>query len=86
MTYRPPPANWKNAPESQFGVGETLLEAISNGRIFNIEPYGVGFHLTEQCDDCFSLFLTAPQLYQLGTELRELAKTQLAKAAELEGQ
>ena len=73
MTYRLP-----NPRHSDFGEGKTLLEAISDGRIFDIEPYGVGFKLTERCDDYFSLVLTAPQLYQLGTELRELAKIQPA--------
>ena len=85
MTYRLPPADWENPSEKDYATGETMLEAIFDGRIFDIELSGGGFKLTERCDDYFSVFLTAPQLYQLGTELRELAKTRLTSESDFNG-
>jgi hypothetical protein len=76
MAYRLVP-DWENPKDSNCGIGETMLDAVSNGRIFAVEARDSGFAIEEQCDNYFALCLTPAQLYQLGTELRELAKTKL---------
>jgi hypothetical protein len=76
MAYRLVP-DWKNPKDSDCGIGETMLDAVSNGRIFAVEARNSGFFIEEQCDNYFALRLTPAQLYQLGTELRELAKAKL---------
>ena len=74
MAYRLVP-DWENPKDCDCGIGETMLDAVSNGRIFAVETRDSGFAIEEQCDNYFALCLTPAQLYQLGTELRELAKT-----------
>ena len=76
MAYRLVP-DWENPKDSDCGIGETMLDAVSNGRIFAVETRDSGFAIEEQCDNYFALRLTPAQLYQLGAELRELAKTKL---------
>jgi hypothetical protein len=76
MVYRLAP-DWENPRDSDCGIGKTMLDAVSNGRIFAVEDRDFGFAIEEQCDYYFQLLLTPAQLYQLGTELRELAKTKL---------
>jgi hypothetical protein len=76
MTCRLVP-DWENPKDCDCGIGETMLDAVSNGRIFAVESRDSGFAIEEQCDNYFALCLTPAQLYQLGTELRELAKTKL---------
>jgi len=77
MTYRLLPRDWENPKDCDCGIGKTMLNAVANGRIFAVEASDSGFALEEQCDNYFALSLTPAQLYQLGTELRELAKTKL---------
>lgn len=74
MTYKLPP-DWQNPKDSDYAEGETLLEALRNGRVFSVIPaaYQPGFLIEEGCDNYFGHVLTPEQLYQLGTELRELA-------------
>jgi hypothetical protein len=84
MAYRLVP-DWENPKDCDCGIGETMLDAVSNGRIFAVETRDSGFAIEEQCDNYFALCLTPAQLYQLGTELRELAKTKLTGEGGFDG-
>ena len=54
---------------------ETILDALKENRIFEIERIDGGFEITEGCDQYFRVRLTPEQLKALGEELMALAHT-----------
>ena len=68
---------YSHAPRTNKGRGATMLAALANGSIFEVSRsrHGPGFRIEEACDHYHDLFLTPEQLYQLGTELREMAES-----------
>ena len=54
---------------------ETMLKAMKDQRIFEVEHKDTGFEISECCDGCFGVRLTPEQLKELGEELIALAHT-----------
>jgi len=52
---------------------DTILDYLSDNRIFSIDVVDGGVCITEGCDDCFSVELTKKQLVQLANELLIIA-------------
>jgi hypothetical protein len=67
------PPNWEGFKDRDLASGDTLLEALVNGRIFNVAKTGDNYCIQERCDEYFSVILTPKQLFDLGTELQALA-------------
>jgi hypothetical protein len=58
------------------GNGNTMLEAIADAMIFDIEKSIDGrFFMQEACDYHFNCYLTKEQLLQLADELKALAES-----------
>lgn len=55
-----------------YGNGESVLAALSDARIFSIDPEDGQFCFTEGCDSYFSAKLTRDQVLLLADELRAL--------------
>ena len=59
-----------------YGIGETVLEALKDARIFSVEAISNGrFQFQELCEGDFWAQLTKDQLLHLADELRDLANT-----------
>ena len=55
------------------GEGETILDCLSDARIFYIEKLENGkFKFTENCDEYFDAEMTKDQMKELIRELQEL--------------
>lgn len=87
MTYRLHP-DWENVRPCDWEESETLLGALKEARVFQVSQAesGPGFCVMEACDDYFNLFLAPEQLYQLGTELQQLAQSAIDSAQYAEPQ
>ena len=74
MTFRLYP-DCPNPRECDAATGETLLDALKEGRVLEVTKAsnGDGFCLRERCDEYFNLTLSPSQLFQLGTELCRMA-------------
>jgi len=58
------------------GKGDTILEALVDAEVFEIEKEEDGdFYISELCDNYYGANLTKEQLIDLGNELIALAKT-----------
>ena len=80
MTVRLYP-DWPNPRECDAATGETILEALKDGKVLQVTraASGNGFRLCEGCDEYFNLFLSSSQLFQLGTELCRMALDDLPR-------
>lgn len=65
------------------GEGDTLLDALNDARVLEVEPYEDGARLREACDRYFNVVLSAEQLRALALELVQLADEIDGKGATL---
>ena len=64
-----------NSKKNNTASGDSLLDALSEARIFSITKTDQGdFVIMENCDDYFRAVLTKEQMIDLSDEIKEFAK------------
>ena len=71
------PPNWEDFKDHDLALGDTLLKALAEARVFSVSKVGDNYCIEEMCDEYFNAVLTPNQLYCLGVELQVLASSYL---------
>lgn len=62
--------DWYGKESSSY---KTILEALSENRVFNIKLEQGKFRIKEGCDNFYDLYLTPEQMKELGEEIIALS-------------